>query len=143
MSYPNYNYGPRFAPQPTPPAFYGNPSQMTQPGFQSAQVGFNGQNQGCFSVQPVTSREEALAVIADPMSPGVLLPDLAHGAVYIKRFNSNTGASDFGEFRLAQPEAAPELPEYVTRADLNAALAQLKTELTAKGGKRKEAAQDE
>lgn len=95
----------------------------------------------------MTSREEAVAVIADPLSAGVLLPDLAHGVIYVKRFNPNTGASDFGEFQLVQPQAAPvekpvETPEYVTRRDFEDALAQLRAELTPRA-KRKEAAADE
>lgn len=148
MNYPNYGCNGRypgyFPPQQGAGGFYGQPGQMTQPQPQNAQTALQGQIQGGFSVQPVTSREEALAVIADPMSPGVLLPDLGHGAIYVKRFNPNTGISDFGEFRLAQPAAPEAPPEYITRTDLDTAIAQLKGELTAKGGKaKKEAAADE
>lgn len=152
MGYSN-GYGQRFPAnfpaQQAAVGFYGAPGQMTQTQAQNAPAGFYGQNSGIFAVQPVTSREEALAVIADPMSPGVLLPDLGHGVIYVKRFNPNTGISDFGEFRLApaQPTAAePQAasPEYVTRPDLETAIAQLKSELTAKGGRaKKEAAADE
>ena len=139
MNYPAYGYNPAFGAQRPPvPAYVP----------QSAPVPQNGQISGNFAVQPVTSREEALAVIADPMSAGVLLPDLAHGVIYVKRFNPNTGASDFGEFLLVQPrQAAPvekpvETAEYVTRKDFEDALAQLRADLTPKG-KRKEAAADE
>lgn len=147
MGYSN-GYGQRYPynypAQQTAGGFCGAPGQMTQPPVQNAQTGFNGGFQGSFWVQPVTSREEALAVIADPMSPGVLLPDLGHGVIFVKRFNPNTGASDFGEFRLAQPAPQEAPPEYITRADLDTALAQLKGELTARGGgKRKEATADE
>lgn len=148
MSYQNgYGYNARFhgayPAQGGAGAFYGGAGQMTPPQFQNAQTTLHGQIQGAFSVQPVTSREEALAVIADPMSPGVLLPDLAHGAVYIKRFNPNTGISDFGEFRLTQPTPPEAPPEYVTRTDLEAALTQFRAELTSRPGKAKKEAADE
>lgn len=123
--------------------FYSAPGQMTQPPVQSAQAGFNGGFQGGFCVQPVTSREEAVGVIADPMCPGVLLPDLGHGVIFFKRFNPNTGSSDFGEFRLVQPAPPEAPPEYITRTDLDAALAQLRGELTAKAGGRKKEASDD
>lgn len=148
MNYPNYGYNPAFGAQRPPAAFWGAPPPVPAYAQQSAPAPQNGQASALFAVQPVTSREEALAVIADPMSAGVLLPDLAHGVIYVKRFNPNTGASDFGEFLLAQPrQAAPvekpvETSEYVTRRDFEDALAQLRAELTPKG-KRKEAAADE
>lgn len=147
MNYPTFGYNPRFAPQMAAPAFYGAPAPV--PTFQpaSAPTPQNGQNGALFGVQPVTSREEAVAVIADPLSAGVLLPDLAHGVIYVKRFNPNTGASDFGEFQLVQPQAAPvekavETPEYVTVRHFEEALAQLRSELAPKA-KRKEASVDE
>lgn len=146
MGYSN-GYGQRypanFPAQQAAGGFFGAPGQMTQPPVQSPQTGFNGGFQGGFFVQPVTSREEAAAVIADPMSPGVLLPDLGHGVIYVKRFNPNTGSSDFGEFRLTQPTPPKVPPEYITRSELETALSQLKGELTAKGGRKKEAAADE
>lgn len=148
MNYQPFGYNPRFAPQMAAPAFYGNPTPI--PAFQpaSAPAPQNGQTQGIFGVQPVTSREEALAVIADPLSAGVLLPDLSHGVIYVKRFNPNTGTSDFGEFAFVQPQQAapvekPAVPqEYVTRKDFEDALAQLRAELTPRS-KKKEAASDE
>lgn len=147
MNYFNYGYSPGFAPQRPAGAFYGAPAPV--PVFQpaSAPAPQSGQTAALFAVQPVTSREEAVAVIADPLSAGVLLPDLAHGVIYVKRFNPNTGASDFGEFQLVQPQAASveksvDTPEYVTRKDFEDALAQLRAEMTPRA-KRKEAAADE
>lgn len=147
MNYFNCGYNPGFAPQRPAGAFYGAPAPV--PTFQpaGAPAPQSGQTAALFAVQPVTSREEAVAVIADPLSAGVLLPDLAHGVIYVKRFNPNTGASDFGEFQLVQPQAAPvenkvEIPEYVTRRDFEEALAQLRSELTPKSRK-KETVNDE
>ena len=146
MNYPTFGYNPRFAPQMAAPAFYGAPAPV--PAFQpaSAPVPQNGQNGALFGVQPVTSREEAVAVIADPLSAGVLLPDLAHGVIYVKRFNPNTGASDFGEFAYVQSRPNVEAPvengDYLTRKEFENALIQLRSELAPKA-KRKEAAADE
>lgn len=148
MQRPYYGYNPMFAPQMpsvgfSAPLGYPN-AQMTS---QSAPAPVSAPTTAVFNVQPVSSREEALAVIADPLSSGVLLPDLGHGVVYMKRFNPNTGASDFAEFALVEPKAAVETPveksEWITRKDLEDALAQLRSELTPRSGKRKEAAADE
>lgn len=136
MNYGNFGYNPAFAPQRAANAFWGAPAQV--PAFQpvSAPAPQNGQIAGNFAVQPVTSREEAVAVIADPLSAGVLLPDLAHGVIYVKRFNPNTGASDFGEFAFVAPKPAPvetpvENPEWVARKDFEAAMEQLRSEIAA------------
>lgn len=74
--------------------------------------------QSVFACRPVTSREEAIAAQTDYFSSGLVMPDLAHGIIWLKRFNPNTGASDFYEFHLAQPEQ-PKAPEYVTREEFN------------------------
>lgn len=114
--FPAYGYNPGFAPQ-------GRPAAFAAPGWYSAppmpQNAPSVPQTPAFAVQPVTRKEEALAVIADPLSPGVLMPDLDHGLIYVKRFNPSTGTSDFAEFTLAAPSAAPqerEEPqvEYVT-----------------------------
>ena len=49
------------------------------------------QVQSGFICRPVTSREEALATPCDFMAAGVIMPDMAHGMIYLKRFNSQTG----------------------------------------------------
>lgn len=61
-----------------------------------------------FGVRAVTSREEALGVQVDFFSPGTVMPDLGHGAIYLKRFNQNTGASDLYEFRIVEPQEQPD-----------------------------------
>ena len=148
MNYPNYGYNPAFGTQRPPAAFWGAPPPVPVYGQPSAPAPQNGQISGNYAVQPVTSREEALAVIADPMSAGVLLPDLSHGVIYLKRFNPNTGSSDFAEFAYAQPKAAVENnvdpPEYLTRKEFEDALAQLRAELSAKPARgKREAVTDE
>ena len=81
--------------------------------------------------KPVTSREEAVAASTDYFSLGVVMPDLGHGMVYLKRFNQQTGASDFFDFKLFTPEQAPSV-EYATKSDLEA----LRAELTPKKRRR-------
>ena len=83
--------------------------------------------------KPVTSREEAIATSTDYFSLGVVMPDIGHGMIYLKRFNQQTGASDFFDFKLFTPEQAPAV-EYATKADLDA----LRAELTAKKRRRVE-----
>lgn len=147
MNYPTYGYNPGFGAQRPAGAFWGGAAPVPAYMPQSAPAPQSGQMAGNFVVQPVTSREEALAVIADPMSAGVLLPDLPHGVIYIKRFNPNTGTSDFGEFAFVQPKAAVETPvensDYLTRKEFEDALAQLRAELTPKGKRQKEVTADE
>ena len=120
MSYntwmPAYGQQPQFPPlwQPQRPDMvqgYPQPQQMPPVQPQSQQQ--------AFAARPVTSREEAVAVQVDFMGPGTLMPDLSHGAIYLKRFNQETGACDFLTFTAEQAKAeAPAATEYATKADL-------------------------
>lgn len=78
-----------------------------------------------YTIQPtinmVTCREEAVAAQID-FNPAIVnvYVDAAHGMIYTKQFNPNTGAADFGDYQRIAPEQAqqetaqqPE-PEYVT-----------------------------
>ena len=78
---------------------YQQPPQQPQPMQQ--------QNSG-YSCRPVTCREEAVAAQVDFFAAGLVMPDLSHGIIYLKRFNPNTGASDFAEFKYAPPQVQPE-----------------------------------
>lgn len=71
-----------------------------------------------FVCRPVTSREEAVAVQVDVFGPGTVMPDLAHGMVYLKRFNQNTGASDFIEFAYRPQETTQPAAAYDPRGDI-------------------------
>ena len=72
---------------------------------------------GGYSCRPVTSREEALAVQVDFFGPGTLMPDLAHGVVYLKRFDQNTGNCDLITFSTEMPKKE-EPVRYATIEDL-------------------------
>jgi hypothetical protein len=86
---------------------YGQPAAYAQPNVQNvqqtAQTGQNASTCG-YSCRVVTSREEALATACDFMSAGVVMLDFAHSMIYVKRFNPNTGASDFFEFAYQPPK---------------------------------------
>lgn len=76
------------------------------PTMQNAPTGQPAAQQG-FSVRPVASREEAMAVQTDFFGPGILMPCLGQGTIWLKRFNANTGASDLLEFVYAPPRQEP------------------------------------
>lgn len=80
-----YNFG-----YNTNPYYTGYNPQIQQP--QPQQTAPQPQVQSGFICRPVTSREEALATPCDFMAAGVIMPDMAHGMIYLKRFNSQTGA---------------------------------------------------
>ena len=58
---------------------------------------------GGYICRPVTCREEAVAAQVDYFSAGIVMPDLAHGVIYLKRFDPNTGASSFHDFKYVPP----------------------------------------
>lgn len=88
---------------------------------------------GGFICRPVTCREEAVAAQTEYFSAGLIMPDLGHGMVYIKRFNPNTGNSDFSEFGYIPPQAQAEAaPKWASLDDFNA-LAKKVEQLEAKG----------
>lgn len=142
MNYPSYGYAPRFGPQTASPAFYGGVASVPAYAPQSAPAPAAVGGSGGFGVQPVSSREEALAVIADPLAAGVLLPDLGHGVIYVKRFNPQTGISDFAEFVCAQPQPAPDGGGVVTVEMLNNAMEKLRAELASSRSRGKQEAVD-
>lgn len=57
------------------------------------------------SSRPVSNREEAVGTPADFSGALMLFPDLAHGRVYLKRWNMQSGAADFFDFVLDAPQS--------------------------------------
>lgn len=89
--------------------------QVQQPA-QGQQTAYGG-----FICRPVTCREEAVAAQTEYFSAGLIMPDLGHWMVYIKRFNQNTGASDFLEFGYVPPKTNMEnSPQWVSVDAFNA-----------------------
>ena len=116
MNYPYYN--PYFAPQmaaQTRPAEMGQvyPSQQNVSPAQSV-----GQGQGISPYsRPVSSKEEAMAVGADFSGAPMSFPDMAHNAVYVKRWDFQTGSAVFVEY--LPKDTVPEATEavYATQGD--------------------------
>lgn len=81
-----------------------------------------------FFCRPVASREEALGVPVDFMGSPMFFPDLAHGVIYLKKFNPNTGSADMLEFRTSAPQEQRPSEQQATFAPLNDLL-QLKDDL--------------
>ena len=117
MAYPNYmapSYG-----------AYPNAFQTSYAPVQSAAVQSVPQqaNNG-FSCRPVTSKEEAMAVQVDFFGPGTVMPDIGHGVIYLKRFNSNTGSCDIFEFVAQQPKQEAPV-QYVTKEEFDSLRAEI------------------
>ena len=99
---------------------------MPSPTPAMAQAAAPAAQQANFICRPVTSREEAVAVQADFFSLGTVMPDLAHGTIYLKRINQSTGGADFFEFVYRQPEVE-QTPEYITRQEFEEFVKSLQT----------------
>ena len=74
------------------------------------------QMSNAFDCYRVGSKEEAIAARLDYFTAGLVMLDFSHDAIYLKRFNRNTGANDFYEFKLVMPEEKHEM-QYVTVAE--------------------------
>ena len=92
-------------------AYQQPPQQMYQQSRMDFLQSMQPQQQG-IQARPVTGREEAVAATVFPGTP-VLFLDRAHGAVYYKAIDPNTGAAEFVDFAIAQPVQQPT-PRYVT-----------------------------
>lgn len=127
-NYPPYPYGgyqPMQMPQMT--------TQMSMPQM-APQMPQNGQfGQGGLSPmsRPVSSREEAQATAADFSGAMMVFPDVAHGRVYLKRWNMQTGAADFMEFGPVVEAAEAPAAEYVPLQAYQEDMEKLRKELAA------------
>ena len=123
MSYPPYytpyQIGPYSPSQPRFDQMSAN-TPLTQNAAQAAPAA---QNQG-FYVRPVTSREEAVAAQVDFFGPGTIMPDLSQGVIYLKRFNPQSGASDFFAFTVEQPKEETPV-QYATKEDIESIRAEI------------------
>lgn len=72
-----------------------------------------------FQCIPVSGREEALSIRLDFSTRGALMPDLAHGHIYVKTFNEQTGNVDFSDFAPFVPEPPSPPVEYLTVEEFN------------------------
>lgn len=115
------------------PQSYGyNQPQYFQP-YQQPQQPQSQNAQDAFACRPVTSREEAVASPADFMRP-LIMPDMAHGMIYVKRFNPSTGASDILDFKQQFGDNSAPALDYVTRQEFDRFCADLMRRITRTGG---------
>lgn len=68
-------------------------------------------------VRPVASIEEARAVQTDFNGALTIMPDTAHGFIYTKQLNLQTGCADFNAYQRVQPQA--DISAYVTRKEFD------------------------
>lgn len=104
-----YGYG-GFTPQYQPHQY---PQQVQQP-VQSPQ----------YIVRPVASEEEARAMPTDFSGAPTVMPDRAHGYVYMKQLNIQTGCADFERYRREQEQEInkpleTDLSKYVPRSEFD------------------------
>lgn len=105
-----YGYG-GYTPQYQPQQY---PQQQVQQPVQSPQ----------HLVRPVASVEEARAVQTDFTGALTIMPDTAHGAIYTKQLNLQTGCADFTLYRRVQePEInkplETDLSKFVPRSEFD------------------------
>lgn len=117
MPYPYYpQYQPGYYPAPVPDQL----AQLRQNQFQPMQNQQAQQAQSNFFCRPVASKEEALGVPVDFMGSPMFFPDLAHNVVYMKRFNTTTGAADIFEFHGQQEQPSASAPSFAPLDEFNA-----------------------
>ena len=114
-----YGYG-GYTPQYQPQQY---PQQQVQQPVQSPQ----------HLVRPVASVEEARAVQTDFTGALTIMPDTAHGAIYTKQLNLQTGCEDFALYRRVQDRDAPK-PDYVARGEFDELKARFNTLCDQLGG---------
>lgn len=122
MAYPYYgNYANYYQPMQG----YQMSQPMNQPinqpiGQQNAPQGVQQSTpQSNFVCRPVASKEEALGVPVDFMGAPMFFPDLAHNVIYMKRFNTTTGAADVFEFHGQQDYAGTPAPTFAPLDEFN------------------------
>ena len=95
--YPPYSYLPYMQGYNQP----AQPMQQTVPAMQQPQ-------QPSIKVRPVASEEEARGVPVEFDGSLILLPDMAHGAIYSKQLNMQDGSAIFRRYMIDMPASAPQ-----------------------------------
>ena len=95
--YPPYSYLPYMQGDNQP----AQPMQQTVPAMQQPQ-------QPSIKVRPGASEEEARGVPVEFDGSLILLPDMAHGAIYSKQLNMQDGSAIFRRYMMEIPSSAPQ-----------------------------------
>lgn len=108
---------------------YGYPQYQQQYPQQNAQMPQYPQH----IVRPVASEDEARAMPTDFSGAPILMPDRAHGYIYTKQLNLQTGCADFARYRREPEQDAPK-PDYVPRGEFDELKARFNTLCDKLGG---------
>lgn len=95
--YPPYSYLPYMQGYNQP----AQPMQQAAPAVQQPP-------QPSIKVRPVASEEEARGVPVEFDGSLILLPDMAHGAIYSKQLNMQDGSAIFRRYMMEIPSSAPQ-----------------------------------
>lgn len=95
--YPPYSYLPYMQGYNQP----AQPMQQAAPAVQQPP-------QPSIKVRPVASEEEARGVPVEFDGSLLLLPDMAHGAIYSKQLNMQDGSAIFRRYMIDMPSSAPQ-----------------------------------
>ena len=95
--YPPYSYLPYMQGYNQP----AQPMQQAAPAIQQPP-------QPSIKVRPVASEEEARGVPVEFDGSLILLPDMAHGAIYSKQLNMQDGSAIFRRYMIDMPDSAPQ-----------------------------------
>ena len=82
-------------------------NQPAQP-MQQAAPAIQQPPQPSIKVRPVASEEEARGVPVEFDGSLILLPDMAHGAIYSKQLNMQDGSAIFRRYMIDMPDSAPQ-----------------------------------
>lgn len=108
---------------------YGYPQYQQQYSQQNVQMPQYPQHIVC----PVASEDEARAMPTDFSGAPILMPDRAHGYIYTKQLNLQTGCADFARYRREPEQDAPK-PDYVPRGEFDELKARFNTLCDKLGG---------
>lgn len=130
-----------YQPMPSLPSQSGGQAQ-TQP-QQSIQAQSNAMEQTVFPCIPVLSRADAERADINCFGPGLVMPNLGQGMIYLKRFNPQKGEVEVLDFAYIPPPPPPAPPAagYDPREDIAAMrenMAALQASITALCGELEE-----
>lgn len=79
--------------------------------------------------RPVVSIDEARASQIDLDGSLYVFTDIGNNRIYTKQINPLTGTATLNVFTLSKEDAAAPAPDFITRAEFNSALEELKNSL--------------